>query len=82
MKINKDSTSYWLSTALVVSSLSALTLAPARAIAEPVCDSTSCTLVFEYTGGYVDWIVPAEVTSLSVTITGAAGGNTGTALGG
>lgn len=40
------------------------------------------TVTFNYTGNYQDWVVPPCVTSISVDVRGADGGNANTAQGG
>lgn len=67
-------------TALVVSQFAILTLTP-HAQADPVsptpdCSGATCSVTYGYTGSAQTFTVPAEVTSLSVTVMGAAGGTT------
>ncbi len=40
-----------------------------------VCDATSCTVTFGYTGAHQPFTVPAAVTELDVRVSGASGGN-------
>ena len=65
------------STALSLSGVVVLaSAAPASAAAPaPVCDATTCTVTFGYTGARESFTVPAAVTELDVRVSGAAGGN-------
>jgi hypothetical protein len=53
-----------------------------RAQAVPVCDGTTCTETFAFTGGGQVWTVPAEVTSATFEVWGASGGGNNFGLAG
>ena len=56
---------------------------PASAITPaPVCGGTTCTVTFSTAGTGQTWVVPAGVTSESITLYGAIGGSTNIVLGG
>ncbi|MET0997677.1 MAG: glycine-rich protein [Marmoricola sp.] len=64
-----------LSTTLSLSGLVVLTAAPATAAPTPVCDDTTCTVTYTYTGAAESFTVPRAVTELDVSVSGAAGGD-------
>ena len=72
-----------LATTLSLSGLVVLSSAsPAAAAAPaPVCDATTCTVTFPYSGAAESFTVPARVTELDVSVSGAAGGDARDALG-
>jgi hypothetical protein len=41
----------------------------------PVCSGGTCTITFTYSGDYYSWTVPSGVSTLSVDLRGARGGN-------
>jgi|HubBroStandDraft_2_1064218.scaffolds.fasta_scaffold09176_5 hypothetical protein len=56
---------------------------PASAITPaPVCGATTCSVTFSTAGTGQTWVVPAGVTSESITLYGAIGGSTNIVLGG
>ena len=49
--------------------------APASADPTPVCDATTCTVEFGTAGTTQQWIVPAGVSTITVTMAGGSGGS-------
>jgi hypothetical protein len=66
------------STTLSLSGLVVLASAApaAAAVPAPVCDATSCTVTFGYTGDVQPFTVPTDITELDVSVSGAQGGGT------
>src|SRR5262249_34834834 len=44
------------------------------AVGAPVCNGTTCTVTFDYTGGNQSWTAPAGVSSATFDLFGAQGG--------
>jgi hypothetical protein len=63
--------------ALVAAGISAFATAPAMAATsgpDPVCGPTTCTQTFGYTGSLASFVVPANVSSVQVTVAAGQGG--------
>jgi Glycine rich protein len=64
--------------ALSLTGLVVLAAAPASAAVptpDPVCDASTCTVTFGYTGDVQSFTVPVAVSELQVSVSGASGGD-------
>lgn len=71
----------WLATFASLATISAALVAtPAQAVSvnpTAVCTNGSCTIIFDYTGDYYLWTIPANVRTMWFDVYGAQGGRTG-----
>ena len=74
----KNSLCIVISALFIISSLIFISPTASFAVSNnptPVCASGTCTITFAYSGDYYSWTVPAGVTTLTVDVRGARGGN-------